>query len=339
MALASGLALLGGCAKPRSEAVFVELPTPEAVDAGRFSVPATEFSLPAETVQLPALPENGGPSEGKTAEHLKALMQTNRERTYRQLLGRLQAAYRRRAALLRSELQAEFPSIRGDAMDKATAKISEKYQAYADVKGPLVVRVAILSGFPDPDPGSSRAPLPSDPTATRRFNEARQVRDKIGLLEKDFHAFSVGALAEATKEADAEIASRLAELERQLAQIEEETRRQAARELRRTQRELRPLLADSPPLKLPAVPAQEVAIPAVHITIPAIQSAIAPPEILAEPATKLKTELQIWLRVNRYVLAERGKARDATADFLAWRQQFQTHPNPIPTPAQKPGPP
>jgi hypothetical protein len=254
----------------------------------------------------------------------------NRERLYRQLLARLLAAYRRKADLLRAERVASFEKLRSDALDKAYEKVSDQYVKYANAKGPLVVKVAILSGFPDPDPGSLRAPSATDFAALRRFQAAKEVRSVIKKLDQDFRASMSATLKESNEMTDAQIAGLLAELEGQLAKIEENTRALAAQELGKTQKELRPLLGDQKPMVLAAEPTRTLQFQAATLHQPKVPAPVVSSQVVAEPQKELEAQLRVWLRVNRYVLGRKGTARDATREFLAWRKSF--NPSPVPNP-------
>ncbi|HLK15342.1 MAG TPA: hypothetical protein VKT78_11090, partial [Fimbriimonadaceae bacterium] len=118
----------------------------------------------------------------------------------------------------------------------------------------------------------------------------------------------------------------LADVDRQVGDIDARAQEVASREVSQAQAELGPLLADRPPAPLPAVPESSVVVSSGGLVQP-VRTA-EPSETGSEDSLdKVKQDLQIWLAVNRFVLREKGRGRDATAEFVAWRNRFRLAPS------------
>lgn len=312
--------LFCGCARPTVQSVYVELPAAPDLAVEKDNYRPKTFRLPAETWSLPALDNSEGAAEASTAKRINDKIAHDRLQLFKQLQARLLATYRRKADRLRIDQLAHFAQLRSDALDGANQVISEKYKAYADQKGPLVIRLALLAGFPDPDPESRRTPSVTDVAGKRQFAEMKDLRLKIKSLDEGFDAAIQEVLRKTNKLTDAQIEELRSELERQIATEEASVKHLAAEEFEKSRKELRPLLADQPPLALHAVPAATMKFPEASVQPPEVPSPVVSEELRKEPRNRLEAELRIWLSLNHYQLVAKGKGRDATQEFLRWKQ-------------------
>ena len=80
------------------------------------------------------------------------------------------------------------------------------------------------------------------------------------------------------------------------------------------------MIADRPPMRFPAEAPVVRSFPPETLASTPVKGPTMPESIAKSDETLVEQELRIWLRVNRYVLSKNRLGRDATDEFLTWRQ-------------------
>jgi len=329
MLVAAGLACVG-C---HADMSYVYVDTLGAVDSSPSSPPPVprldiKNSPPKSTAftiaGLPAATESRSTSVG--AAKVKASIAANREKTYRTIVRRLHDAYLREADNLRAQQLAAFEPVRAKTMADAMKRISDAYVTYADAVGPKIARLAVTAGFPDPDKEGRRKPSGAEGLDTLAYDTSQALRAEIATLKADFKRYSDSTLRTAGADVDAKLTELLASVDRQVGDIDAKALDVAGREVSQAQAQLGSLLADRPPTLLQAIPETRVVVASGALPPPGGPTLGSEP-VQGDDVNKVKHDLEIWLAVNRYVLRTKGHGRDATAEFIAWRNRFRLAPS------------
>lgn len=324
-----GLLLFGAGCHPSSSDVFVDLDK-AVLPRTRVNAPAigrAPTKLPsATTYTIPAAPqvtESRSVAEG--AAKVAASIKANRDKTYKAIVRRLHDAYVREADAIRAQQLAAFEPVRAKTMADALQRVSKAYLAYADAVGPKVAKLAVNAGFPDPDKQGKRKPSGAEGLDVLAYETAQQLRADIAKLKADFKRFSDTTIRSASADVDAKLTDVLNAVDRQVGDIDARAESVASHEVSQAQANLGALLADKPPAPLPAVPESRVVVHSVNV--PTVTPPPATDLDLSDTLAKARQDLKIWLAVNRYVLQRKGQGRDATAEFIEWRNRFKQEPS------------
>jgi hypothetical protein len=324
--------LIGGCAK-QPESVYVDLDAalsslPAAREPSKvFSKPPSGLSAPSAT--LPALPEEIIFGQGDEAfRDASELIRKNRVRAYKELEGRLREVYLADVRRQEQEQLALLEPARTEAAARARAALRKAFESYAAQRGPLIVRLALLAGFPDPDPESKRGPITPSPLVLKRLAEAKAIRAQVVSLAKSYNAEADRLIAGEQQDADAELTRIRAGLETARNQAEDRARREAASQVRTLENTLGPSLATESDTILPGVPSRTVPAqrPAAMPAQPEVATS-SPMDSRAARLDRLKQELDIWTAVNGYrESATPDKGRDRTSEFIEWIKSHHLGP-------------
>ncbi|HVL38498.1 MAG TPA: hypothetical protein VM328_03810 [Fimbriimonadaceae bacterium] len=231
-----------------------------------------------------------------------------------EIAARLRAAYRLEVRALEKELLAEVLGGRGAAYEGVLAQLRTIFEQYADERGPLLIRLTVLVGFPDPDPLSQRTSTSKH--VTRMYEEARRLRSEIAELDQEFRAEAhelfagIESITETQlDDIEAVIANKLEEADRKAHEV-------ASQEVQQHRQAI--LLAGRMQFRLPQQAGATVVVPGT--AGPTAAPRVEPAPALDE-ATLLQHDLEIWLDVNGYRLAAHG--RDATKEFVQWRRNYR----------------
>jgi hypothetical protein len=251
-------------------------------------------------------------------------IEESRNRSYQIIVRRLHAAYIREALALRDKKLADFDPSRRAVVAGALAKISVAYQAYTDQVGPKYATLAVIAGFPDPDPNSRRKQSTTDGMAAAATKKAAALRVDIAARNQAFQDFSKATLQTAEAETNAQLKKLLADIAQETANADARASTAARAEVKLAQAQIGQLLADKPMLEMPAVPESRM----TTSPGPTRGSQVRLPEGANQPLTAdspelVKSDLDVWLAVNRYQLGRKDAARNATQEFVAWRSQFE----------------
>lgn len=338
--LGTGIFLLAGCGHPTTtvwvdlDRVMIDQPeavsSPPSVPKAPGPVPAETFTLPGRTPEILAGPTT--PGERRTV----AVTEEDQRRQLDSLRRRLEAIYARQTDIY----AAEQTRLMGDPELKAfqsvvQPKLRAAFQAYADKRTPLVVRLVNLSGFPDTNPRSLPPPAAivgknGKTTVNQRFwLEANDVRAQIAALDAEYDKTASELIAEVRRLGAAD---RLALLKK-IQQFRNEMNERAIAEAASPLEAGRPIVT----LSIQAEPA--VVLPATApktLTVPGVPTASPAPKVDSQEARNtpvetrdlLQRQLGIWLALHDRVLArapERG-VPDVTREFESWRRQQQAGP-------------
>ncbi len=322
---------VGGCVR-QSPSAYVDLQTilneetpshaPKAVTAQQpppFSIPAS--SLPPLPEEIIARPADGAPSA-------EQLLRQNRLRAYRDLEARLRDVYL--SEVHRAE-QAQIDLLtpsRTQAEQDARQKLRDLFDRYASQRGPLVTQIALIAGFPDPDPKSRMQPVLDNPLTRFRMGTAKRLRSQIDDLDKQYDVEARRILLGLDQQADAELTRIKAEMEVARGNAEVQARKEAAKQVRVIERNIGASLASEGNTVLPAISGKTA--PGSAVPIPLAQPRTEAPKAMDDSAARqklLSDELAIWLAVNGYRQeVSRDKAPDRTAEFIEWRKTHRLGP-------------
>jgi hypothetical protein len=209
-----------------------------------------------------------------------------------------------------------------EAYETAGARIRRRFEIYADQREPVYTQLTLLAGFPDPNPTSRPPDNPLPPALQKRFEEAKELREKLADIDREFRS-DVDQILSSVQDV---IAAQTAAMRLRVEQFKEELDRRAAEEanaqVRETASELGLQLIKPRSTVVPGTPSESVRVtggppfkPAPDVPSAGILTGNADRERL------LKHELEVWLGLNRYVLMPGG--RDATSEFIKWREKFE----------------
>lgn len=297
-------------------APFVAMPQPKAPTVPAIS-PGKSFSLPAQSATRIA---GQHVNANETADRL---LQENRRRALVSLENQLREVYLSEAARRQTERLAALAPARDKAASDARTKFLAEFLQYAKTRSPLVARLALIAGLPDPDPKSRQAPGGRSALADQWVREAKDIRERLAAMDREFEAKAGSIYRDLGAGYDAELTRLLAQAQQDRLNAMERARSDAQKQIRSIEASLDQGLAAEGDTILPAQPKETY------------QGALKPfgdiPRAEARPAENdpeaIRNELQIWLAINGYRLAtSRSGVPDRTQDFLEWRNS--RHPGP-----------
>lgn len=317
--LAPLLLIAAGCTS-EPPAVSVDL---DAVARALESQPAS-VTVPGESGYGPAADTLEGSPEKRVltgdaadvAQQSLADIKESQEEAFGQLKARLIRIYSGELAVQEEALREAMLERYRAGLDEDFLLLRSKFEDLALAVGPKWRRIAWLAGFPDPDPHSTRVPLPGDFITERRYEMAKELREEINALEEEF-----GLEAEEILE-DARLGLRadIADLEMDIAMRRQEAEAEADLQAREA--------------AIRAFDAVDVRTLDLNRTLDAVQEAgialpPAPPFpglTLTEPARddrleqiRLREQAEVFAQINGWVLSDEGE--DKTGEFLLWRAE------------------
>jgi hypothetical protein len=329
------LLLSSGCRGLRQEAVFVDL---DGIVASEPDLPAFAVARPqppAPPAGIPPLIQPELPPRvlrAETGQRMAQARQTirqQREQAYTQLLTRLREVYREEAERLHDQMLEALGPVREALVEEVRGRVRAAFDDYAAQRGPLLARLTMHAGMPDVDPLSTRIHAGDDLMLRAALEEAKRIRARLAALEAEHD----GRVSSILAEADASIQARVQELSDELRRMRVDADRraeaEAARQLRRHEEEVRVVLAERDEIRLPEVPARSYAGSPSPDPLPE-QPHLSPDRILQnreERRALLEAEVRIWAGVAGYRVVEGpARAREATQEFLQWRQTHRPGP-------------
>jgi hypothetical protein len=200
---------------------------------------------------------------------------------------------------------------------QALQEIEIAFQEYALRRGPPVVRLSFLVGYPDPDP-KSQAEIPENrPFLEQKLKEAPSLRRRIALLDAEFEELTAQIMDRAQEQTELDLTRFQVELARKRVDALERAEEQALR-----------LIQQTPSLSPDAAGAFRIDIqtkPPVAETLsgfPASQGvSVVIPGSLPQSISRQRvdSELNLWCAIQGYRLATPGEpAEDVTEEFIEW---------------------
>lgn len=309
-----------GCA-PDPALVYVDLDQAAALVVApvEAQVAVGQEALGSEQA-IPDLEQRGlfiGSAAERATEALEIYRQTQ-EKAAKAVLDRLEKAYALEVDRAERTARAEAAQGYDERLEAMIASLHDVFVDHAEKVGELRYELDRLVGFPDPDPKSLRVPRTSDAQATKRFNDAKAVRDAIQALDDQFRT-------EVQSRVDALSAAHLLRLN-QIGVDADADRRLA---LERAHRDADALAQDAlvllettaldPNAQLAAVPGAESSVNSG----PVAGRPIAKGADTAETREDLEAQLEVFIKVYRYRLSTRpSEGRDVTQEFLQWRRNY-----------------
>lgn len=318
--------IVAGCTRARpvvyvdlSKAVSARAITPVAVVPNPIVPPAFQPS----TLSLPALPATTyqlGSDQGRVKQ-VQDILAKNREQAIEQIGAGLRETYLRDVRHTQAQELAKLGPQLQQANAAALAENYRIFSAYAIKRGPLVAELALLAGFPDTDPTSQKTP-PRRPSLLQRFNRAKELRTQIASLDADYQKQKGELYVKVGLDAQVALKKINDEIAQLTAQADERARTEALQEVSREQAQLTAVLADKGAVSFPAEPGRSVTVQGTQkrppVPVVDVPGAAA---VKAQELEAAKSDLQVWAAVRGYVISsDRTHARDATAEFIAWRK-------------------
>ncbi|HEY3781445.1 MAG TPA: hypothetical protein VGL56_10205 [Fimbriimonadaceae bacterium] len=326
------LAGTAGCAS-KQQAVFVDLDKVAASESLERPVavakPPPAPSFTGSKLSFPEMPASvyrlG--SDKERVQEVERVMEQSRQQALIQIAARLKDAY---LASINSAETLAFANFAKNDTNYQTAidAVHQKFLVYADKRGPLVARLVLPVGFPDPDPKSQTPPPRSGTVAYNQFQLAVKLRAQIAELDKDFKQEEIAIFAKTSKAIQDKRQSLQQDFEKQRAAADAEAQKQALAEVQLQQANLRTVLADKSVVVFPAEPGHSVTV-AGSTTPPSPPTVNQPGE--AELTQRMRdadlSDLKIWAALHSYVISSTPRgARDATTDFIQWKKAHLATP-------------
>ena len=322
---AIALVCLAGCAETETP-VYVDLsaipveglgPMPE-IEAphptfGAASAVSTT-SMPMKSVEV-----NLG-NTGRRIAAARDLIAKNREEALRGLSQALYRNYSREAEAQRRQAVRDLRELLPTLWDEGFGEISDLLHDHAEDRWPLLVKVALIVGFPLVDPAS----LPEGNTVWQKQRRAEAI-DKYQKLK--------GEDAEYERQADQimasienDIANRRVQIQiehvRKLNTASDRATAEAKQAVENNMPDFTPSFGPASDVRLPAVQPNVASLPAVEVSAPPVEASPERPNLRRQ---FLEHELSIWLGQNGYRRsATRLGVADRTKEFARWIQARRT---------------
>jgi hypothetical protein len=324
--LLGGLSLvLGGCVGGR-KSVFVDVDSIVAQETvppeHGVKLPSPPAAMPGMSFSIPAQPARVVRDSGdRISTSIAEIEKIQRDASHALNL-RLRALYETEIARFARERLAKFESNRSAAYQTANDAIYEVFQAYGKKRGPLMASLAVIVGWPDPNPKSNGDPSKMGVIQKILFLKAKGLRAQIVDLDQKFSAELNERFAAAQAQSGKDLANAYAAVAAFREQLNKKADAEAAREVRATPKDLDIRLAGARTTVLPALPGRSVKISPGTPMPPPPQVPFMGIGNGTEDRKKLvEQELQSWLGLNHMALAKRGQgAPDVTEEFKAWRK-------------------
>ncbi len=331
--------LATGC-RHGHEVVFVDV---DRITAAHISPSQKDLKLPEPprstlfiTKKLESLPSVTLKDPSNTPHlNVREMFREEQRKAYEGLHRRLRQFYNSEIQKFRLEQEQTISGKDQAAYKEANDEIRKIFVKWADDRSEPFAKLALVAGFPDPNPQSQPGVRPLRPIEQIRFDMATKLRGDLKVIDDRFDAACNSILASVLDKSSAEQAG----LQLKIAQFSNELDRRAELEaraqIRNADSQLQFKLSEPAPVTFPATQETQVQISADSTKDP---SPKAPPGGILEGKDDFKrlleNELQIWAALNRYELSSSSKGtRNATDEFQLWKQKHESGPlNSLPTP-------
>lgn len=320
--------LLVGCA-PTAKVVSVDTNRAFAVtwspsQAGSESVPKPPSGLGAASVVLPGrqrltIQDQSTANEGDVRRAIADQQRRDLER----LIRRLSDVYENDAKRFEDEQMRLLYEQTDRAYQEAVLALREVFERYARTRGPVLAKLTIISGFPDPNPKSNPPGANATKNQKHWFEVTKRYREDLKRIDDDYDSEAralLGSVSDEALESIQAINQRVVDFR---AEMDLKAQREARKQVRTTMRDLGLQLADVTEAWLPDLASDSVRVGASPPPKPA-------PDVPLEFARngekagreEMQSELRIWGALNRYrVIEPKPGIPDKTDDFIQWRQQ------------------
>ncbi len=271
---------------------------------------STEFVLPGwDAVHI----EN--PVSAKPEATLTAIRQ-EQKRAQEMLEARLKQMYVLEGNRLERELATSYAKETEQLNLSILEEVFDAVRKLGAARAYPLSRITFIAGFPDPEPNAPRtlSKLDENWVETKLANQLAAMRKQIIIADQDFDE----AMRQIKAKVKASSHARLQELQDQVKlfrdELELRAKREAQQQVQNNLTEIGIQLGESGTWDLPAIAktSQPAKFEPQHLV-----GEVRSPSIAR--SSSAKSDLDLFLKVHRYERGEKGRARDATKEFLAWR--------------------
>ena len=322
-----------GCGS-KQPAVFVDLSQVAASEtlpsAPQTPRPQSTPGIGASSLTLPAMPASAfrlGSDKARIQQVENVLLKSRQEafiQIEQSLRTSYQAAIQHERGLALEKLSPENQA----AFDEAYGSYMNAFNDYAKNRAKLVVKLALVAGFPDLDPNSEDVPPKAAFIANLRFQKAKPLREGVAKLDKQFRSDRDAIYAKVQAEAAQRIQTVNQEFDAQIAQADAKAQADANAEVGKEQEKLQAVLEDTTVVAFPPEPGRTV-------TVEGTSPPAAPPTVGDPGKEELErrmraadlSDLKIWAALRGYVISsDRRGARNGTAEFIQWKKSHLASP-------------
>jgi hypothetical protein len=320
------LLLAAGCRAPQEEYVWVDLSDAARVMAAEAAIDwpqiaAFSVAIPGTTLTLPGVSASAvdrAVVEARRADAAQLLQEQLRD-TQAKLEEAYRVQLRAAARLLAADLRESLRERSDAASEASIAAIAAIVENSAEVRGPKVVRLALLAGWPD-DGRSDFVRFAAQRGPVEESWDAEADRLRKELEEHDaFVSRQIEAiLSQFQALIDTERATNEARVAQEIRRADEQAARLARERFSETARLTLPRLLGATKDVLPG--REETVLRLPRAQGETVASSRPLPFPIAYEA--LRSRLDIWLSIRGYKLASSPDGvSDRTGEFIAWINQ------------------
>jgi hypothetical protein len=331
------LALIGGCLagcyEPRqlvsvdtSKVIFEPVKTEKLGGTAR-----TTKNLEIGKRSLPSLPSATVLTDRRVVQdNLRKSLEQESNQAIEVIKTRLVEFYQKEIDEFYTKEVDRISVIRGDLSERFKAQTRVIFDKFALLRAPLVTRFAFLADFPLP---KQLIPIEGegiDAKESKKRLEMRELKRKLDALDLEYDK----EISEIEESLNTELGAQAGQLSDKLDakqdEINQRALQEASRQVRRFGETISARLFGDTEQKLPAVPGTSVSAQKSGKATAANQAPVVTFTNQSSVSGKaiLENELQTWLSLNRYQLAEPGVGvQDVTDEFLKWRISLKTRSN------------
>ncbi len=288
------------------------------------SVPKGPIREPGISEFIPGLPAKVLKDPSNTPKlNVREIFEAEQAKAFEELKRRLRQFYSTEIKKFRLEQQLAISGKEILAYQEANEKIRKAFEDWAGVRSNPFAKLALIAGFPDPNPTSTPPTRQLRPIEKYKFDVSKELRKDLKSIDGDFYAKSRLILNEVLDKTSADQAALELRIQDFASDLDKRAEKEARSQIRNAVSQLSFKLSEPTPVYLPEVPSRRIDIssesavdPAPKVTVDGILQRTDDRRLI------LNNEVRIWAGVNRYQLVSTAKeGRDATHEFQIWRQQ------------------
>jgi hypothetical protein len=320
------LLLAAGCRAPQEEYVWVDLSDAARVMAAEAAIDwpqiaAFSVAIPGTTLTLPGVSASAvdrAVVEARRADAAQLLQEQLRD-TQAKLEEAYRVQLRAAARLLAADLRESLRERADAASEASIAAIAAIVENSAEVRGPKVVRLALLAGWPDDGRSDFvRFAAQRGPVEESWDAEAERLRKELEEHDASVSRQIEAILSQFQALIDTERATNEARVAEEIRRADEQAARLARERFSETARLTLPRLLGATNDVLPGREETVLRLPGAQGET--VASSRPLPFPIAYEA--LRSRLDIWLSIRGYKLASSPDGvSDRTGEFIAWINQ------------------
>lgn len=325
--LGFGLLVSAACSPPNTPVFIDESRLLRLENVAHFTVspmPTPPAALGEMEASLPGLPATRIQDMGSGVDTSVNEIEQRQREAILVLQQRLRKVYEAEVRRAKRRADQTLDASRARAYADANDKLWESFNRYAEERSPLVAELALLVGWPDPNPHSKGDPAQLAPIPKATFLRAKALRESLNLLDDQFIEEVRQAFQLAKEATDDEVKKAEQQVEQVRLAMNQKADQEAFRQVRATPKELGLQLSGPSTVVLPAVPTIKVKmLKPPHLPATARVRSLQIGARDPDRRWLIQHDLDIWLHLQRHFLAPRSSAaRDATEEFLTWRKNL-----------------